>query len=141
MTCAYYLYKKDTDRVGEEFESFNKFFVQMFEIFKEETGCELELEQPPSTELLQRCSRSRKILPDVTQTSYVKPETPLSEGPVKQFLSEIGLQDLNEIFAQEAITMESLRIFTDDDLKTIGIRAYGHRHLIIQSLKTKSISG
>ena len=141
MSCAYYLYKKDKDRVAIEFESYNKFFVEIFEIFKEETGCELELEQPPSAELLKRCKRAREILPDITQTSNVKTERPISQGPVQTFLSEIGLQDLNEIFAQEAITMESLLLFTDDDLINIGIEAYGHRHLIIHSLKTKTTSG
>ncbi|KAJ8317508.1 hypothetical protein KUTeg_005412 [Tegillarca granosa] len=59
---------------------------------------------------------------------------------VTSFLSSVGLDQLRDIFEKEQITMDILIEMGHDELKDIGINAYGHRHKILKGLE-KLISG
>ena len=55
---------------------------------------------------------------------------------VKDFLAGIQLDDLyHDLFQQEHISMDVLVDMTHDDLNSIGITAFGHRHKIIRKVK------
>lgn len=54
---------------------------------------------------------------------------------VSSFLSNIGLEQLRDIFDQEQITMDILVEMGHDELKDIGINAYGHRHKILKGVE------
>ncbi|CAH1784886.1 unnamed protein product [Owenia fusiformis] len=56
------------------------------------------------------------------------------------FLNGLGLDHLKEIFEREQITMDILAEMGHDELKEIGINAYGHRHKVLKGVE-KLISG
>ena len=51
---------------------------------------------------------------------------------VSSFLANMGLEQLRDIFEQEQITMDILVEMTNDELKDIGIIAFGHRKKILK---------
>ena len=67
-------------------------------------------------------------------------ERSLETMSVGSFLSHIGLEQLRDIFEQEQITMDILVEMGHDELKDIGINAYGHRHKILKGVE-KLLSG
>ena len=67
-------------------------------------------------------------------------ERSLETMSVGSFLSNIGLEQLRDIFEQEQITMDILVEMGHDELKDIGINAYGHRHKILKGVE-KLLSG
>ncbi|XP_041714449.1 poly [ADP-ribose] polymerase tankyrase-2 isoform X2 [Coregonus clupeaformis] len=71
--------------------------------------------------------------------------TDKKEGPgvdlsIGQFLNNLGLEHLLEIFDREQITLDVLVEMGHKELKEIGINAYGHRHKIIKGVE-RLISG
>ena len=54
---------------------------------------------------------------------------------IAKFLDEIGLGCLQDIFDKEQITMDILVEMGHDELKDIGISAYGHRHKILKRIE------
>jgi len=54
---------------------------------------------------------------------------------VARFLDDIGLGCLHDIFHKEQITMDILVEMGHDELKDIGISAYGHRHKILKRIE------
>jgi len=54
---------------------------------------------------------------------------------IAKFLEEIGLGCLQDIFDNEQITMDILVEMGHDELKDIGISAYGHRHKILKRIE------
>lgn len=54
---------------------------------------------------------------------------------VSSFLSSIGLEQLRDIFEKEQITMDILVEMGHDELKEVGINAYGHRHKILKGME------
>ena len=54
---------------------------------------------------------------------------------VEDFLSGLQLDHLHEIFRSEHITMDVLVDMTHEDLQSIGIIAFRHRHRILRSVK------
>ena len=67
-------------------------------------------------------------------------ERSLETMSVGSFLSNIQLEQLRDIFEQEQITMDILVEMGHDELKDIGINAYGHRHKILKGVE-KLLSG
>ncbi|KAM9412185.1 poly [ADP-ribose] polymerase tankyrase-2-like isoform 1-T1 [Salvelinus alpinus] len=59
---------------------------------------------------------------------------------IGQFLNNLGLEHLLEIFEREQITLDVLVEMGHKELKEIGINAYGHRHKIIKGVE-RIISG
>lgn len=62
-------------------------------------------------------------------------ELSLENLSVGTFLDSLGLSHLKDIFEKEQITMDILVEMGHDELKDIGISAYGHRHKIIRRLE------
>uniref|UniRef100_A0A8C1GGF7 Poly [ADP-ribose] polymerase n=1 Tax=Cyprinus carpio TaxID=7962 RepID=A0A8C1GGF7_CYPCA len=62
------------------------------------------------------------------------------ELSICQFLHNLGLEHLLEIFDREQITLDVLVEMGHKELKEIGINAYGHRHKIIKGVE-RLISG
>ncbi|KAF4106883.1 poly [ADP-ribose] polymerase tankyrase-2 isoform X2 [Onychostoma macrolepis] len=62
------------------------------------------------------------------------------ELSISQFLHNLGLEHLLEIFDREQITLDVLVEMGHKELKEIGISAYGHRHKIIKGVE-RLISG
>ena len=54
---------------------------------------------------------------------------------VSSFLASIGLEQLRDIFEKEQITMDILVEMGHDELKEVGINAYGHRHKILKGME------
>ncbi|XP_048089537.1 poly [ADP-ribose] polymerase tankyrase-2-like isoform X2 [Alosa alosa] len=54
---------------------------------------------------------------------------------ISQFLHNLGLEHLLEIFNREQITLDVLVEMGHKELKEIGINAYGHRHKIIKAVE------
>ncbi|XP_020907547.1 poly [ADP-ribose] polymerase tankyrase-2 [Exaiptasia diaphana] len=56
---------------------------------------------------------------------------------VGQFLDSLQLNNLKEIFEREQISWDVLVDMGHEELKEIGIHAYGHRHKILKAVKEK----
>ncbi|KAL5234784.1 hypothetical protein ACI65C_002194 [Semiaphis heraclei] len=54
---------------------------------------------------------------------------------VQGFLTSLCLEHLNEIFEREQITLDILAEMEHEDLKQIGITAYGYRHKLIKGME------
>ena len=54
---------------------------------------------------------------------------------VAGFLDSLGLTQLRDIFEKEQITMDILMEMGHDELKDIGLNAYGHRHKVIKGVE------
>ena len=50
----------------------------------------------------------------------------------KDFLNRLQLSHLVDVFSREKITVEILSDMTHDDLKQIGITAFGDRYLVLR---------
>lgn len=50
-------------------------------------------------------------------------------------LCSLCLEHLNEIFEREQITLDILAEMEHEDLKQIGITAYGYRHKLIKGME------
>lgn len=55
---------------------------------------------------------------------------------VSSFLSKLKLDHLNDLFESEQITLEILAEMGHDDLKQVGVTAYGYRHKILKGITT-----
>ncbi|XP_026171807.1 poly [ADP-ribose] polymerase tankyrase-2-like isoform X2 [Mastacembelus armatus] len=58
-----------------------------------------------------------------------------AELSICQFLKNLGLEHLLEIFAREQITLDVLVDMGHHELKEIGVDAYGHRHKVIKGVE------
>ena len=69
----------------------------------------------------------------------VTPETSLNMSN-SAFLASLGLEQLREVFDREQISVDILAEMGHEDLKQIGISAFGHRHKLIKGIE-KLLSG
>lgn len=76
---------------------------------------------------------------DFTKTEMVTPETSLNMS-IGALLASLGLEQLREVFDREQISVDILAEMGHEDLKQIGVSAYGHRHKIIKGIE-KLVSG
>uniref|UniRef100_A0A8C2XQ53 Poly [ADP-ribose] polymerase n=1 Tax=Cyclopterus lumpus TaxID=8103 RepID=A0A8C2XQ53_CYCLU len=61
--------------------------------------------------------------------------TDRKEGESNQFMKSLGLEHLRDIFEREQITLDVLADMGHEELKEIGINAYGHRHKLIKGVE------
>ena len=59
---------------------------------------------------------------------------------MEELLSSLQLESLTEIFQREHITMDVLVEMTNDDLVSVGVSAFGHRHKILRRTKELTTS-
>ena len=76
---------------------------------------------------------------DFSKTEMVTPETSLNMS-MAAFLASLSLESLREVFEREQISVDILSEMGHEELKGIGINAYGHRHKLIKGLE-KLMSG
>merc|ERR1712013_598157 len=62
---------------------------------------------------------------DFTKTEMVTPETSLNMS-IGAFLASLGLEQLREVFDREHISVDILAEMGHEDLKQIGVTAFGH---------------
>lgn len=55
---------------------------------------------------------------------------------ISSFLSKLKLEHLSELFEREQITLEILTEMGHEDLKNVGVTAYGYRHKILKGIST-----
>ncbi|KAL7037562.1 hypothetical protein ACKWTF_009276 [Chironomus riparius] len=53
---------------------------------------------------------------------------------ISSFLSKLKLEHLSELFEREQITLEILTEMGHEDLKNVGVTAYGYRHKILKGI-------
>lgn len=53
---------------------------------------------------------------------------------IVSFLANLGLEHLREIFEREQVTIDILLEMGHEELKQIGVHAYGHRHRLLKGL-------
>jgi len=84
---------------------------------------------------------SGKIFPDMPLAPAGNSNTN-GEGELnmQSFLHSLGLDHLHELFDREQITLDILAEMRHEELKDIGIAAYGHRHKLIKGME-KLMSG
>ncbi|XP_061732716.1 poly [ADP-ribose] polymerase tankyrase-1 isoform X1 [Nerophis ophidion] len=59
----------------------------------------------------------------------------LFDMTINQFLKSLGLEHLRDIFQREQISLDVLADMGHEELKEIGINAYGHRHKLIKGIE------
>ncbi|XP_078717480.1 poly [ADP-ribose] polymerase tankyrase-2-like isoform X1 [Lampetra fluviatilis] len=62
-------------------------------------------------------------------------EIPGLDMNINMFLKGLGLDHLRDIFEKEQITLDVLADMGHEELKEIGINAYGHRHKLIKGVE------
>ncbi|GAB6027052.1 hypothetical protein CHUAL_013779 [Chamberlinius hualienensis] len=64
-------------------------------------------------------------------------ETPENHAnvPIENFLRSLGLDHLRDLFEKEQITLDILAEMGHEELKQIGVQAYGHRHKLIKGVE------
>ncbi|XP_076127548.1 tankyrase, TRF1-interacting ankyrin-related ADP-ribose polymerase b [Alosa pseudoharengus] len=62
-------------------------------------------------------------------------EVAMLDMNISQFLKSLGLEQLRDIFEREQITLDVLADMGHEELKEIGINAYGHRHKLIKGIE------
>ncbi|XP_062925150.1 poly [ADP-ribose] polymerase tankyrase-1 isoform X1 [Mobula hypostoma] len=70
-----------------------------------------------------------------TGTERKEGEVTVLDMNINQFLKSLGLEHLRDIFEREQITLDVLADMGHEELKEIGINAYGHRHKLIKGVE------
>ncbi|KAF7495368.1 Poly [ADP-ribose] polymerase tankyrase-1 [Sarcoptes scabiei] len=73
-------------------------------------------------------------------TNYLPVSSISSSLTVSVFLDNLGLSFLSEILMKEHITIDILAEMGHEELKAIGVTAYGHRHRILKGIEKLLIS-
>lgn len=60
---------------------------------------------------------------------------------VQEFLASLQLEELYGLFEREHITMDVLVDMTQDDLQSVGVAAFGHRHRILKKVQELTQTG
>ena len=59
---------------------------------------------------------------------------------ISKFLTNLGLDHLTELFEREHITTDILAEMGHEELKQIGVNAYGHRHRLLRGVEKLLLS-
>lgn len=72
---------------------------------------------------------------DCTDTSATTTLAAAEASPatVHQLLHSLGLEQLCSLFEREDISLDVLCEMSHDDLRTVGVAAYGHRHKLVKA--------
>uniref|UniRef100_A0A3B3ZAA5 Poly [ADP-ribose] polymerase n=1 Tax=Periophthalmus magnuspinnatus TaxID=409849 RepID=A0A3B3ZAA5_9GOBI len=88
----------------------------------------------PLTELAAAAGAGATGVADGASSDRKEGETMLDMN-ITQFLKSLGLEHLRDIFEREQITLDVLADMGHEELKEIGINAYGHRHKLIKGVE------
>ncbi|XP_032371335.1 poly [ADP-ribose] polymerase tankyrase-1 isoform X1 [Etheostoma spectabile] len=90
----------------------------------------------PLTELAAgAASGSSGVADGATGTDRKEGEMAMLDMNISQFMKSLGLEHLRDIFEREQITLDVLADMGHEELKEIGINAYGHRHKLIKGVE------
>ncbi|XP_043916872.1 poly [ADP-ribose] polymerase tankyrase-1 [Protopterus annectens] len=78
---------------------------------------------------------SSNVADGATATERKEGEVAGIDMNINQFLKSLGLEHLRDIFEREQITLDVLADMGHEELKEIGINAYGHRHKLIKGME------
>ena len=130
MLVAHSIFKDEPDRVTDHFEEFNRDFYKVCDAFKEVTdqdftaGQEVEVVKPVAM-----------VKPTVRES---KAELGLSDNErvtLLQFLERHSLQELLAVFLKEGVALQDLLEMTDNDMKGLGIKAFGLRKRLLRVIE------
>ncbi|XP_058492823.1 poly [ADP-ribose] polymerase tankyrase-1-like isoform X3 [Solea solea] len=90
----------------------------------------------PLTELAASAAASSSGVADgATGSDRKEGEMTMLDMNISQFMKSLGLEHLRDIFEREQITLDVLADMGHEELKEIGINAYGHRHKLIKGVE------
>ncbi|XP_027889222.1 poly [ADP-ribose] polymerase tankyrase-1 isoform X1 [Xiphophorus couchianus] len=90
----------------------------------------------PLTELAAAAAAGASGVADgASGTDRKEGEMAMLDMNISQFLKSLGLEHLRDIFEREQITLDVLADMGHEELKEIGINAYGHRHKLIKGVE------
>lgn len=98
---------------------------------------------PPGPNNTATLPASVPTVPTQAKAPLITHYLPVSNLPaisVAAFLVSIGLEFLAETLSKEHITLDILAEMNHEDLKQIGVSAYGHRHKILKGIEKLLIS-
>ena len=130
MLVAHSIFKDEPDRVTDHFEEFNRDFYKVCNVFKEVTdqdftaGQEVEVVKPVA--LVKPMVRESRVELGLSDNERVT---------LLQFLQRHSLQELLAIFLKEGVALQDLLQMTDNDMKNLGIRAYGLRKRLLRVIE------
>uniref|UniRef100_A0A8C2Z5A5 Poly [ADP-ribose] polymerase n=1 Tax=Cyclopterus lumpus TaxID=8103 RepID=A0A8C2Z5A5_CYCLU len=78
---------------------------------------------------------SSGVADGATGTDRKEGEMAMLDMNISQFMKSLGLEHLRDIFEREQITLDVLADMGHEELKEIGINAYGHRHKLIKGVE------
>ena len=128
MLSAYSIFKEKPNEVTNHFEQFNKDFDQMCQAFKEVTNQTFQAGQE-----VQMSVAPLKPIP-----REPKAELGLSDeerAKLQQFLERHNLQELFAIFLKEGVALDDVFDMTDQEMKDLGIQAYGPRKRLLKVIE------
>nr|XP_032525915.1 poly [ADP-ribose] polymerase tankyrase [Danaus plexippus plexippus] len=64
-----------------------------------------------------------------------RPASALSADSLHAFLANIGLEQLASVLEREQITVDILSEMSHEDLRAVGVAAYGHRHRLMKAAR------
>ncbi|XP_037633422.1 poly [ADP-ribose] polymerase tankyrase-1-like isoform X3 [Sebastes umbrosus] len=80
-------------------------------------------------------SGSSGVADGATGTDRKEGELAMLDMNISQFMKSLGLEHLRDIFEREQISLDVLADMGHEELKEIGINAYGHRHKLIKGVE------
>uniref|UniRef100_A0A8C7Z541 Poly [ADP-ribose] polymerase n=1 Tax=Oryzias sinensis TaxID=183150 RepID=A0A8C7Z541_9TELE len=89
----------------------------------------------PLTELAAAAAGTSGVADGATGSDRKDGEMAVLDMNISQFLKSLGLEHLRDIFEREQITLDVLVDMGHEELKEIGINAYGHRHKLIKGVE------
>ena len=78
--------------------------------------------------------------PNKSSITQYLPTSNLPQISLQSFLKSIGLEFLSETLTREHITLDILAEMGPEELKQIGVTAYGHRHKILKAIENLLIT-
>ncbi|KAK7933950.1 hypothetical protein WMY93_004846 [Mugilogobius chulae] len=97
--------------------------------------CSIDNLAGPLTELAASAAAGAAGVADGASADRKEGEMTMLDMNISQFLKSLGLEHLRDIFEREQITLDVLADMGHEELKEIGINAYGHRHKLIKGVE------
>lgn len=109
------------------------------------TSMRIESDFSPTISLMNN-QRSTSIIANASSAQHgdgcidfdrteIPESTTLHNMTVTAFLSSLNLEHLRDLFEKEQITLDILAEMGHEELKQIGVNAYGHRHKLIKGIE------
>ena len=121
MMVAYNIFNKDAERVTQHFQQFNLHYANLMKVFTNVT--------------------KEEFIPGKEFEAIKDEEENASVSELSNFLSKIGLTDLEDLFTEESIGLEDVLKMDNTEMKDIGITNYSQRKTLIKAIKDVSNQG